>query len=182
MLLEASGIKQIEPFGIKLNQPLNKSIVFKDISDSDMKIIDNPPKPVSLFTLYGASLNKFKKVTTVVGVGKTYEDDDYCFSSKADFTKIENILTKKYGAPSKNSDFLFYDSIWKDAKDYKMSFVKNERLHYTSWDAIPEYPNTKIHLEESADRTGCFVKLVYKDKQLNLEQTKEQEKSDINSF
>jgi len=180
--LEANDIKEIEPFGIKFNQPLNKAIVYKDISGSDMKVISNPPRPVALFIMYGVSLNKANKVTTVVGLGETHEDDDYCFTSQSEFTKIKDILTKKYGTPSKSTNYLFYDSIWKDSKDYKMSLVKNERVHYASWDTIPNHPNIEIYLTEDATRSGCFVKLVYKDKKLNLAQEKEQEKSDINSF
>ena len=181
-ILLASETKQIEPFGIKLNQQLHKSIITSDIVNSDMKVLSNPPKPVSLFTTYGLSLNKSKKVTIVVGIGKTHKNDDYCFSSQSEFTKIENILTKKYSNPSTSSNYLVHDSIWTDAKYYRMSLVENQRSHYARWDRIPSHPNIEILLEEEATREGCYVKLVYKDKNLTNEQIKEQDSADAESF
>lgn len=181
-ILFANENKQIEPFGIKLNQKLEKSIITSDITDSDIKIISNPPKPVSLFTTYALSLNKLSKVSLVMGIGKTHKNDTYCFSSQAEFTKVENILTKKYNAPSKSSNYLFHDSIWKESRDYKTSIVKNERRHYATWDNIPNHENISIYLEEGATRQGCFIKLIYKDKNLSSEQKKEQDTADAESF
>jgi len=181
-MLLANETKQIEPFGIQLNKQLNKSIITSDIAGSDMKILSNPPKPVSIFITYGLSLNKSNKVSIVVGIGKTHTNDTYCYGSQAQFTKVENILTKKYSAPSKSTNYLYHDSIWKESRDYKTSIVKNERSHYATWDNIPNHANIAIYLEEGATRQGCFIKLIYKDKKLSNEQTKEQDTADAESF
>jgi hypothetical protein len=165
--------KELKPFGITLNKSLNKSLNIK--KEGNIIIVLNPPKPVNLFNLY-AVLLKNNKVMTVIAVGNTYFNDDYCFSSQQDFAKVEKILTKKYGKPTNVQNYLSYDAIWSEPRYYKMSIIKNERFHYTEWNNIKEYPNQRIYLEEDANDDGCYIKLMYKDKRLNKENEKAKEK------
>lgn len=184
VLTNVEIIKQdkIIPFGIELGKPLDKSITYENLSNSNIKMINNPPKPISLFITYAVSLNKTNKVTTVIGVGETKKNDEYCFNSKTTYTKVENILRKKYGIPSEQLDTLVRDSIWSESKYYKMSLVQNERYHITVWSSIASNENIEISLEEQATTEGCYIKIIYMNKHLNLKQAEEKEKSDLNSL
>ena len=174
--------KNLSPFGIELGNTIKPTIKLTDLRNSDIKFINNPPKPVSLFSTYAVQLNKNKDVIKVIGLTKTFEDDDYCYKSQEVYLKIENLLTKKYGKPTSKSNYLSSDSIWTNSREYKMSLVQNERFHYSKWDAVKNFSNIQIYMEEGADRKGCYVKLIYSDNTLSKEQNEEKEKADIDSL
>lgn len=175
--------EELKPFGIELGKKLNKNIVLSEVNkQGNIRIVLNPLKPIGLFETYAVELSKENKVVVVYGIGKSYLNDSYCLSSQSDFSKVESILNRKYGISSDKSDFLYHDAIWKDARDYKMSLIKNERINYSKWENIKDFPNNSIFLIESADNGGCFIKIMYIDKKLNKIKIEEKNESEEDSL
>jgi hypothetical protein len=176
LLIAEETTENLSPFGITLGEKFDKNIQINKLSENTFEV--NPAKPISYFISYMVLLNKNELVSKIVGISDTFKNDDYCYSSKDIYSKLENALIEKYGKTQHNFDFLHSDAIWKNSNEYKMSLIKKERTHSSYW----IISKNTIVLEEQADSNGCYLKLSYEKNDLIDEIIKDKSKKDKDSL
>ena len=169
--------KNLSPFGINLGHKFDKNIQISELKENIF--IVNPSKPISYFSEYLVFVDKNQLVSKVVAISDKFKDDDYCHYSKSIYSKLEDTITEKYGKSQHNFDFLLIGAIWKESRDYKMSLIKNERTHYTTWLINKIF---YISLEEDADVYGCYIKLSYQKNDLIDAIIQDKDKKDSDSL
>jgi len=123
------------PFGLEMGITLEK---IKEITGVEPKNENNnlfsitPPKPHSSFETYVIRVNKKNEVYYIKAIGKDIETSVYGTELKSAFTSIATSLEKTYGK-YKIYDFIKYESIWDEPKDFMMGMLKKERFLMASW-------------------------------------------------
>ncbi|UOH17168.1 hypothetical protein [Acinetobacter sp. NyZ410] len=167
-----SGLANAEaPFGLKTGMSLTE---VKRIAGDPIKISDNyymftkTPKPVAGLSSYGMLITPKSGLCKVVGVGKTLNTNVYGDAIKSEFLDLKNLLTAKYGKPTRDYDFLRAGSIWKEHNDWMMGLYKEERTLTAMWGVNESNGIEDLMLNAIADsgNTG-YVTITYELSNIN---------------
>lgn len=92
-------------------------------ADGNVYTFSKVPKPHPLFEEYVLIISPTEGLLKVAAISKDIETSVYGEELKASFEEIRGALTKTYGE-GKTYDFLKYDSIWNEPKDWMMGMLK----------------------------------------------------------
>lgn len=164
---------KIIPYGVPLGEKLDKNLIIKNIQTTNAKtFLVKAPKPINNFEEY--FVDTFQdKALNAYAKSVTFENDEYCNSSRNLYKKLKIDLNNKYGIPTYDLNYLNANSNWNDKKYYKMSLYRKDRLHFNIW-GNEEF---KIILRENAEVKGCYVVLTYVDKELDIKKKADLKKS-----
>ncbi|MDF1884479.1 hypothetical protein JHD49_11055 [Sulfurimonas sp. SAG-AH-194-C21] len=131
-------------FGLKIGMTLNQiDKNAKKISDTIYEV--KVPKVHSFFESYIVRISPTKGLYWVKAISKNIDTSVYGEELKSSFDDLENKLLKAYGK-NKRLDFLRYESIWSEPKDWMMALRKKERTLMSYWDketGLKEVDNLK---------------------------------------
>jgi len=118
-------------FGLKMGMTLSQ------IDKNARKIGDwtyevKVPKPHSFFEFYSVQISPTKGLYSIKAVSKEIDTSVYGTELKSSFDDLEKKLIKAYGK-NKRLDYLSYDSIWSEPKDWMMALLKKERTLESYW-------------------------------------------------
>lgn len=122
-----------QAFGVQPGDPVSKH-AGKRYEDSATLYEVSVPNPNPEFDLYMATAAPGVGICRVVGLGKTYENDEYGTSARAAYRRLKSALAARYGN-SKEFDFLRAGAIWDEPREWVWSVYKKERSLSSFWDS-----------------------------------------------
>ncbi len=90
------------------------------------------PKKHSAFETYVVQIGPKSGLCYIKAIGKDISTNTYGVEVKSAFDNMEAKLSKPYGK-NKKVDFLRYESIWDEPKDYMPALIKGERILAALW-------------------------------------------------
>jgi hypothetical protein len=129
------------------------------------------PIPNSEFDFYIAKATSQTGICSVLGLGKTHENDSYGIDIRSTYEHLQDAMTAKYGL-FKSYDFLSAGSIWKNPNDSAMAFYKHEKHLASFWSS--EYSSINLGNLESIglivhalNSSDTYLNLKYEFKNIN---------------
>jgi len=124
-------------FGLKMGMKLNQIDKHAKKLGNDIYEI-TVPKPHSLFNLYIVRISPTKGLYWLKAISKDISTSVYGTELVSEFDDLEKKLKKVYGE-NKRLDFLQYESIWNEPKDWMMALMKKERTLIAYWDKSTKF-------------------------------------------
>lgn len=90
------------------------------------------PKPHSAFERYVCAIAPRSGLSWIKAIGNTIQTSSYGIELKTSFDVMEQKLVATYGR-QKKLDFLMYESIWNEPRDWMQSIVNKERVLMSEW-------------------------------------------------
>lgn len=120
------------PFGLSMG--MNKSDFKGKLKEiAPHKYTTNTvPKKHSAFETYVVKISPKSGLCYIKAIGKDISTNTYGVEVKSAFDSMESKLKKSYGK-NKRVDFLRYESIWDEPKDYMPALIKGERILVSVW-------------------------------------------------
>jgi hypothetical protein len=123
------------PFGIEFG--MNENEVLK-VSTLDEKgkngfVWIKPDKKSSLLSLYAVRIAPSTGVFEIRAIGNTIYTSSYGDEIRDEYAKVKNMITKNYGDPTSEYDYLKSGSIWDETRDWMKGIQKNERVYKSYW-------------------------------------------------
>lgn len=134
------------PFGLSAGMTLNevkKQGTLTEISRHyyEMKNLKNG-NPA--FEAYMLVITPNQGLCKIVAIGKDVSTSVYGDDLRSTFNALGSALSKKYGTPGDDFDFLRKGSIWDDDRDWMMSLVKKERYLTKMWTDKKTLPDSLV--------------------------------------
>ena len=60
--------------------------------------------------------------------------DDYGTQIRNEYDRVKRILIGKYGQPTEIVEYLRYDALWDEPREWSMSIAQGDRVHGVWWD------------------------------------------------
>ena len=121
------------PFG--LSKGLRKEVL--DINMMEIKPCfyraETLPKKHSTFEYYFLQITPVQGLSWIKAIGNPVPTNPYGNELKSTFETMKGKLENIYGRPE-TSDFLMYDSIWKEPRDWMQAIANGERHLAAQWD------------------------------------------------
>ena len=124
------------PFGLDMGMSLARvtqvsKTTPKNLSDDAYEI--TPPNTNNMFETYVVRIHPTYGVYLIKAVGKDITTNGYGASLRLEFDNLVGSIEKTYGK-YKKTDYLAPRSIWKDADDFMMGLIKNDRYLFCIWE------------------------------------------------
>lgn len=153
------------PFGLRMGMTkgeVQKAMGAMKEGQPGRFLAPTPPKKHPGFETYVLMISPSHGLCKIVAVGVNVPLNSFGDRLKDQFKDINTALTEKYGEP-KTFDYLKAGSVWKDADDWAMALVQEERTLASFWDT-PNAPGGVVNVVLSAkaldSRTG-YLSLAY---------------------
>lgn len=153
------------PFGLFMGmQTTDFSQPLKEIAPYKFSL-ETPPKAHPAFSLYILQITPKCGLSWIKAIGGDINTSGYGIELKSAFEGMEEKLNKTYGTCTRN-DFLMFDSIWNEPKDWMMAILKKERFLGSTWDVKSNARLTSaldsVYLNASASDTETgYITLEY---------------------
>lgn len=122
------------PFGIKMYSHLDELDVLGEFDDA--KYIVTPPKPHPNFETYLVQATPNLGVVWIKAVSPLICNDAYGNLTIQAMERIRGQLELRYG-PGELTDYLMFDSIWSEPRDWSNAVEANERVYSFTWEKKP---------------------------------------------
>lgn len=119
------------PFGIDFYAAIDKFEVLEELGEA--KYVVSPPKPHPSFDTFIVQATPTLGVVWVKALSPIISDDAYGNLTIQAMEKLHKQLSMRYG-PGELTDFLMYDSIWSEPRDWASGLAANERSYFYSWE------------------------------------------------
>ena len=129
------------PFGLKVGASLAALTAQNGKPEKlgdDSYTFHKVPKPYPGFEEYLMQVTPTNGLCKVIGYGKEITTSRYGDDIKSEFNTLKDALSKKYGTPKGDYDFLRSGSIWKEDSEWMMSLYKKERYLVANWEPKEE--------------------------------------------
>lgn len=177
------------PFGLSMGMSLNLVKITCGgrepvlIKDGIYRIV--PAKQHPYFENYYAWIDPVKGLNYIKAIGKDIETSSYGIDVKSKFSYLEDGISKTYGK-CQRTDYLMYDSIWDEPRDWMSALKNDDRYLFSIWDASTNATLkdsiTSIFLSaEAEDSNTGYIILEYEFKNHD-EVQKEKESKDLEAF
>lgn len=158
------------PFGIEFGMTkeivLSNAILEKELVNGVLVVKPNIKSP--LFDWYGITIAPSYGVVSIIAQGISIKTDFYGEKIKQEFEKVKKLISKAYGNPTSEYDFLRSNSIWNESNEWMKSLQKGERVYSCYWikDKGALLPglmeSIKIDIKVSdSDETDSWIYLCY---------------------
>ena len=136
ILLLASGYATAAPFGTSIGMSKSDLGIGADtVEISTYKYaLSELPKTSKLFESYVVKVTPDNGLCYLKAVGVNINTSVYGSELKAEFTKVNKSLQKKY-IKGETLDFLSDGSIWNERRDFMIGLLKKERFLIAYYDA-----------------------------------------------
>jgi hypothetical protein len=94
--------------------------------------VSNVPRKHSRFEDYIVQIAPISGLAWIKGISGTVSTNPYGYELKTAFEDMEEKLSRIYGK-SEKSDFLSYDSIWNEPRDWMQGLASGERYLFAKW-------------------------------------------------
>jgi hypothetical protein len=101
--------------------------------DGDILEVNKAPRPDANFDNFLLIVGKKQGLVKMIATGKDIEDDPTGKQMKAQFSTFKTDLTKSYGDPSDNFDFIDAKSTLKGSSQFMLALTKTERTLAVYW-------------------------------------------------
>ena len=147
-------------FGLEFGQALPEKA--EPIPDNQGGYVVEAPSAYPEFERYLVTYHETTGVCAIIGVGKTYEDDEWGIAVKSSYEKLISTLSKKYGSVQRQ-EFLRPGALWDESDEFSRSIDKNQRSHAAIWEIETEDPTStsRIVLSVRANRSDTSLDIVY---------------------
>jgi len=156
VLLASPGLTFAGPFGLEMGMKKGQlsSLELTDTGDY-MYTTKQLPKNHSAFLLYGLVIHPETGLCMIKAIGKSIDTSSYGEGLRGKFDQITEQLGKAYGE-AEVRDFLRYDSIWDEPKDFMTGLRKGERVLQAIWGDVngPEIKDGVFEILLTADATS----------------------------
>lgn len=125
----------------------------------NLYVTSRVPKPNDAFEKYGLVISPTVGLCVIRAVSKDIQTNDYGHQLQSGYEGMQNALSGVYGNP-KTYDFLMPSSIWKDANDWMMALVKQDRILQSEWKNAGMKNNisgVRIYAKAASRDKGYFV-------------------------
>ena len=106
----------------------------------------NVPKKHSKFEDYIVQIGPISGLAWIKGISGTVSTNPYGYGLKTAFEDMVEKLTRIYGK-SEKTDFLTYDSIWNEPRDWMQGLASGERYLFAKWTKETNRGNLPNELE-----------------------------------
>ena len=147
-------------FGLEFGQALPEKA--EPIPGAQGEYLVEAPSPFPEFESYRVTYHETTGVCVIIGIGKTYEDDEWGTAVKNSYEKLITTLSKKYGSV-RRVEYLRPGALWDEADEFSRSIDKNQRGHLANWEIETEDPTStsEISLFVRAKRTDTWLVILY---------------------
>jgi hypothetical protein len=123
------------PFGLYMGMSLNDLTAAgcgtKPVAPGKY-LVDNVPKPHSLFEKYAVQIGPQSGLSWIKAIGKTIPTSVFGMELKSAFDSLETKLASTYGRFDR-TDLLLPDSIWNEPRDWMQGLLNRERYLMSAW-------------------------------------------------
>ncbi len=111
---------------------VGRQAVLKD--DGDILVLKSAPAPHPDLETYTVMVSPEDGVVKVVAYTRTIRSTRTGDQIKEEYSNLKEALSKKYGKPTNEFDFLRSGSLWKESNEWMQSLVSKERTLACFWE------------------------------------------------
>lgn len=133
------------PFGLKMGMTIEELEKIGAVKTEDESIysVSKVPVPNPSFDGYGVKATKETGLCKILAFTPSTNTNSFGDGIKSVHEDLKESLTKKYGKPEKEFNFVKTGSIWREREDFMMGLLKGDRYLSAYWESSDSTTQSK---------------------------------------